>query len=598
MTGRQTAGIVTAPGGGEEVAVVVAVGATGYESHVGIVTVVPVSAVLTAGESDVLEVLGLIVEVLAGKGEATAPLAVGGGGEEGAHGVLAEGAVVGEGILRTPALVLGGAPLQRVAQFGLTDLGTLGSEALVEVLGKVVGEGRTELEALHDIGDFQTGGGVETVGMVVLGVGQQEAQRVHGITVDVAEVAAVLGDVCGILGGGTAEGTGIGTGRGIGLGAGGHVDGGENGAGVCAAGIGTMAAGVTPGQVFRNLDILVHLIVTGIMDAQILFVSTHQNTRVVLIVEGEAALQVLATVVEGNGVTLIESGAEDLIHPVGTGGGDPGVHAGVPAHGHGEAGVGIGGLAHLDLFLGVKGTGQVGSGTETGHNVILYMDALVALLGGHEDNTAGTGSSTVDSGGGGVLQDDDALDIVHGSDGGAGNTVNNPQHGVTIAGTLATDDDGRGGIRGTTVVGDGYTGNLALQHAFGVGHRTGSQFIGVVHDTHGSGQVLLLGLGTVTEGHGFLQQFGIFHEDDVDVGASVDVHLLSHITQAGNFEDCVGRNRDGVGTIEVRDSIGTTGENHGSRNGTHGITHGTTHCHVLGLRRESCHQAHECGSKT
>ena len=145
------------------------------------------------------------------------------------------------------------------------------------------------------------------------------------------------------------------------------------------------------------------------------------------------------------------------------------------------------------------------------------MDAVAGLLGGHEDDTAGAGGGTVDSGGGRVLQDDDALDVVHGSDGSAGNAVDHPQHGVTLAGTLATDDDLRRGIRGTTVGGNGHTRDLALEHSFGGSDRTGGELIGIVDDTHGSGEVLLPGLGAVTEGDGFLQDLDILFQDDVDV---------------------------------------------------------------------------------
>ena len=309
---------------------------------------------------------------------------------------------------------------------------------------------------------------------------------------------------------------------------------------------------------------------------------------------------VLATVVEGNGVTLIESRAEDLVHPVGAVGGHPGVLGGIPTHGQRKTGVGIGELAHLNFLLGVEGSDHVGSGTYTGYHVVLDVDTLVGFLGGYQDNTAGTGGGSVDGGGGGILQDDDALDVVHGRDGGAGNAVNYPQHGfaIGVAGTLTTDDDAGRCIRRAAVGGNHHTGNLALQHAFRGGYRTGGQGVGIVHDTHGGTQVLLPGLGTVTQGHGFLKHLDIFLEDDVNLGASVHGNLLGSITQAGDFENRIGRNIDGIGTIKIRDCIGVTGEHHGARNGAHGITHGSTHCQVLCLRTERHSQTQKCGCET
>ena len=198
------------------------------------------------------------------------------------------------------------------------------------------------------------------------------------------------------------------------------------------------------------------------------------------------------------------------------------------------------------------------------------MDTLASLLGGHEDDTAGTGGGTVDSGGGGILKDDDALDIIHGCDGSAGDAVHHPQHGVTLAGALATDEDTGRAVRGATVRRNDNTGNLALKHGFSGSHRAGRQFIRVVHDTHGSGQVLLLGLGAVTEGNGLLEDFGILNEDDVDVCASIHGDLLGHIAQARYLKDCVRRDIDGVG-----------------------VSDRSTHCQVLRRRAERCRKAQQ-----
>ena len=293
-------------------------------------------------------------------------------------------------------------------------------------------------------------------------------------------------------------------------------------------------------------------------------------------------------------MTLIESGAENLVHPVGTGGTYPRVLGSIPTGRQGLAGIGVGEFAHLDFLLGIQRSGQVGSGADTGYQVVLDVDTLVGLLGGHEDNTTGTGSCTIDSGRGSILEDDDALDVVHGGDGSAGNAVYYPQHRLTagVAGTLSTDDDVRGGIRGATVGGNHHTRDLTLEHTFRRGNRTGSQGVGIVHDTHRGTQVLLLGLGTVTQGYGFLKNFSIFHEDDVDGSTAVHGNLLGHIAQARNLEDCVGRDIDGIITIHVRNGVGIAGENHGAHDGAHGITHSTTHCQILGIGIATAQ--HEC----
>ena len=424
-------------------------------------------------------------------------------------------------------------------------------------------------------------------------IGQQQTQRVHGITVDIGEIAAVLGDVLRIFGGGTAKDSGVRTRRGIGLGGRRHPEGREDNARVRGAVIDAAAETVVIGHRLGELEPLVHLVFTLETDAQILLVSAHHDTLVVLVVEGETALEHVGTVIERHGVALVGSHAEALVHEVGALYAHPRVDGRIPAGRQADAGVLVGDGLHPDFFLRRKGLGQIVGAAHTGDHIILHVDALVGLLRGDEDNTAGTGSGTVDSGGGRVLQDDDALDVVHGDDRGARDAVDNPQDGVAVAGTLATDDHALAAGRLTAVVGDDHTGNLALQHEGRARHRTLDNLVGVVDDTHGSGQVLLLGLGAVTEGHGFLQDFGILDEDDVDVCASIHGDLLGHIAQAGHLEDCVGRDIDGVGTIHVRNGVGTAAEHDRAHDGAGGVNDGSTHCQVLRRRAERCRKAQQ-----
>ena len=158
---------------------------------------------------------------------------------------------------------------------------------------------------------------------------------------------------------------------------------------------------------------------------------------------------------------------------------------------------------------------------------------------------------------------------------------------------MTTDEDAGTVGRGTAVGGDHHAGDLALQHGCSAGDRTGSQLLRVVHDTHGSGQVLLLGLGAVTEGHGFLKDFGILFQDDVDGCASIHGDLLGHIAQAGHLEDCVGRDIDGVGTIHVRNGVGTAAEHDRAHDGAGGVSDRSTHCQVLRRRAERCRKAQQ-----
>ena len=586
----QTAGDIPAIGSGHEVAVVVTVGqATDH----GDIRVIVVFVVRSAGLSRHGEILhGRIFDVKGGSrhGELTVPVAISRESAEGADGVLAEGAVICKGGLIAPTVTATCFFGHGIGQAGLADFRTFRRERLPVSGTDVIGELVDKLESLDDVGNLQAGRRPETDAVVVNTIGQQEAERVHGVTVQTCEVIAVLGDILGVFRSGTAVGTGVRTGRGISLGGRRHVQGGQDGTGVAGAGIRTAAAAIGEGEVLRDLDPLVHLIFTIVADTEVVLVSTDQDAGIVAVGEGQTALELIRTVVEGGGMTLIEGVAENLVHPVGAGRRDPGVHGRIPAGVQGDTCILGGNGPHPDFLLGREALRQVAGVADTGDEVVLHVDTLLGLLSGNDDDTAGTGSCTVDSGGGGILQDDDALDVVHGSDRGTRDAVDDPQHGVTFLGTLATDQDLRGIGRGTVVVGNHDARDLALQHAGRGSDRTSGEFLGVADDTHGSGQVLLLGLGTVTEGDGFLKDLDILGKDNVDVGASVDRNLLGDIAQAGDLKDCIGRNRDGKGTIHVRNGVGSATEDDGTHDGADVVGNGSTHCHVLGINPERCHQ--------
>ena len=140
-------------------------------------------------------------------------------------------------------------------------------------------------------------------------------------------------------------------------------------------------------------------------------------------------------------MALIKGVAENLVHPVSTGGGDPGVNLGIPTCVEGNSSVLGGNGPHLDLLLGCEALGKVAGVADTGHEVILDVDTLAGLLGRDDDDTAGSGGCSVDSGRGGVLQDDDAFDVVHRGDRATRDTVNYPEDTVPVTGALSTDED-------------------------------------------------------------------------------------------------------------------------------------------------------------
>ena len=127
-------------------------------------------------------------------------------------------------------------------------------------------------------------------------------------------------------------------------------------------------------------------------------------------------------------------------------------------------------------------------------------------------------------------------------------SVNHPEDTVTVAGTLSTDKDTGAAGRGTIAERDHDTRDLALEHSGRRGDRTSGEFLRIADDTHGSGQVLLLGLGTVTQGDRLLEHLHILREDD------------------------------------------------GANNRARGILDGSAHCQVLGISTKTCHHADQHGN--
>ena len=298
-----------------------------------------------------------------------------------------------------------------------------------------------------------------------------------------------------------------------------------------AGGVGTAGSAVTPGEVFGDAHPFVEVNNAVVVESVLLVEGIDERTLVIIVGIADAvACQVVAGV-DNHVVTLVERCAEDFVHPVGTLYADAGVKLCVPALGEVQPCVGVAKLGHINLLLGGEGVGNVRCHTGSEHSFVRNAGGSgLRLLGGDEDNAAGSRLCTVDGCRSGVLQHGDGFDIVHRGDGGSGHSVNYPQHVVAVGRTLAADDDvgSGGGVAAVGLYGD--TGNLALKHGFGGTYRTCCQFFGIVDDADAGRKVLLAGLGTVSEDNDFAEAFGILLKHHIHGGGSGKVlGTVAHI---------------------------------------------------------------------
>ena len=107
------------------------------------------------------------------------------------------------------------------------------------------------------------------------------------------------------------------------------------------------------------------------------------------------------------------------------------------------------------------------------------------------------------------------------------------------------------------------------------------EFIGL-HHGDGAGEVFFL-LGAVAHDHGVFQDILVLLKHHQELAATLDGHLLRHIAEAGNFEDSVGVDADGEGSIRVRCHAGTAGKHDGADDRAVGIRDGTAYCDLLGI---------------
>ena len=430
--------------------------------------------------------------------------------------MLAKAVVIRQSVFGLPLIRTIGGFRQCVGAVRLTGFVHARVEVLVEVGGQVVREAAGEFQTGDYVGNLQRRGAPHVAGLVVAVFSFQQADGVHYVTVSICEVGTILGDVVRVF---CRHATPASIQRVADSGTGRHINSRQDRTGVSIIlRVLATAVRVLPNEVFGHGHPLVQLDFAIVAHGHVLLIGVNQDTLVVVVGEGDTVGEVLRTHVQGYVMTLIESRAEDGIHPVRAGGCNPRVAFCIPAGRQRHAGIGIGLLTHPQLLLGVQRLNQVGCLADAEHAVIRHGGStFLGLLGRHQDNAAGTGLGTIDGGRGGVLQDYDALNIVHGGNRCAGHAVYHPQHIVAVLRTLAADDDVGRGRRVTTVGRDGHARQLALQHAFRGSHGADGQFIGILHDTHGGRQVLLAGLCAITQDNHFVQHLGIFFQDDVQL---------------------------------------------------------------------------------
>ena len=257
--------------------------------------------------------------------------------------------------------------------------------------------------------------------------------------------------------------------------------------------------------------------------------------------------------------------------------------------------------SHFDT-MGVLRDTEVGAEVDAGL-------AGLRLLRGHEDNAIGS-AGTVDGGGGSVLQDLDALDIlgIEPAEVGVGavlDTVDNPQRvGVAVHGSDTADADAVTAGRVTGRLGDDHTGSGALQ-TLGKGGRNALQHGLGVNGCDRTGHVALL-LGTVTDHHGLLKEHIILLEDEINRALSPsEGDFLVGIADAGGDEGGIGRNvRNCKGSVGVGGSTdrGRTLHKHARGDDGFAVSVLNRTCDsVLGKCGDACAQreqdGHECRFK-
>ena len=304
-------------------------------------------------------------------------------------------------------------------------------------------------------------------------------------------------------------------------------------------------------------------------------VGTDDGTLLVHVGTGNVVLHLLGAALGADLVLVLQGGAEHLVLPVGTLAEDGGIGiVAVVVHKTltGEVVVVFGELTevhHVDAAV-LAGDRE--------HAVIGELRiAGLAVLGGDEDDTV-RALGAVNRRSGRVLEDFHGHDIggIDGrqrGDGGnlavseaaetevtAGIAAALDDHAVDdvqrfrvgVDGRLTADADGRGGTRRTGGLHRGNTGGAALQGLVQVGDD-GPLEVFFLHGYGRAGEVAPLH-GTVTHDDDFVEEFGVFFQEDIDAGLIAHLDLLRGIADGREHERSAGLHRDHVVSIQVCDS--------------------------------------------
>ena len=266
------------------------------------------------------------------------------------------------------------------------------------------------------------------------------------------------------------------------------------------------------------------------------------DTVIVRIGQGSVELGPVVAAFHAHGVALLVAGLQHVVGPLG-------VRLAVVIEAVRGRRAGQHHIVHI--LLRVHHLGQVRDILDRVLEVVEHAaGALLAGLRRDEHDTV-TGFDTIDGGGGGILQDFDGGDglRIQVADVIDLEAVHDHQRGRPGIRGITADLDGGGGTRRTGSVHDLDAGRLALQGLGDIRGRTVLQ-VGLLHGSDGARDVALA-LDAVTDDDGFLQEFSVFRQDDVDDGTAGHGDRLRCVADAGIDEGSIGRNADRIVSIQV-----------------------------------------------
>ena len=231
------------------------------------------------------------------------------------------------------------------------------------------------------------------------------------------------------------------------------------------------------------------------------------------------------------------------------------------------------------------------AGVHTPTAIELHLGvAGLTFLGGDNHNTVCT-AVTINGAGGSILKNGHGLYILR-VDVGDGAIVRNTVHNVerAVGGTHGTDttDADRGSTTAGRVAAGGSYLHTRGSTCEGAGNAGGHFFLDDLSFHLGGGTCEgTLGCGTIGHNDGLLQELVVICKDNGDGSAVVHLNLGILITHAVHFQNTIGGNAKGKGTVNVRHGIhraATLQEHVGTHNSLTGLVfHSTLHSDVLCL---------------